>query len=35
MSQTTFKKIAEENVQPKEFCFDKRNMTLVKEILKC
>ena len=34
MSQTTFKKIAEENVQPKEFCFDKRNMILVKEILK-
>ena len=34
MSQTTFKKIAEENVQPKEFCFDKQNMMLAKEILK-
>ena len=34
MSQTTFKKIAEENVQPKEFCFDKQNIILAKEILK-
>ena len=34
MSKTTFKKIAEENVQPKEFCFDKQNMILAKEILK-
>ena len=34
MSQTTFKKIAEENVQPKEFCFDKQNIILAKKILK-
>ena len=34
MSQTTFKKIAEEKVQPKEFCFDKQNILLAKKILK-
>ena len=34
MSQTTFKKIAEENAQPKEFCFDKQNIILAKKILK-
>ena len=31
MSQTTFKKIAEEKIQPKEFCFDKENMILAKK----
>ena len=34
MSQTTFKKIADENVQPNEFCFDKQNLVLAKKILK-
>ena len=34
MSQTTFKKIAEEKIQPKEFCFDKQNMVMAKKILK-
>jgi NADH-quinone oxidoreductase subunit E len=34
MSQTTFKKIADENVQPNEFCFDKQNLILAKKILK-
>ena len=34
MSQTTFKKIAEEQIQPKEFCFDKQNMVIAKKILK-
>ena len=34
MSQATFKKIAEEKIQPKEFCFDKQNMVIAKKILK-
>ena len=34
MSQTSFKKIAEDKIQPKEFSFDKENMILVKKILK-
>ncbi len=34
MSQTSFKKIAEDNMQPKEFSFDKENMQLAKKILK-
>ena len=34
MSQTSFKKIAEEKIQPKDFSFDKDNMLLAKKILK-
>ena len=34
MSQTSFKKIAEDKIQPKEFAFDSENMLLVKKILK-
>ena len=34
MSQATFKKIAEEKIQPKEFFFDKQNMVIAKKILK-
>ena len=34
MSQTSFKKIAEDKIQPKEFSFDRENMILVKKILK-
>ena len=34
MSQTSFKKIAEDKIQPKEFSFDSENMILVKKILK-
>ena len=34
MSQTYFKKIAEDKMQPKEFSFDKENMQLAKKILK-
>ena len=34
MSQTTFKKIAEDKIQPKDFSFDKDNMLLAKKILK-
>ena len=34
MSQTSFKKIAEEKTQPKDFSFDRENMLLAKKILK-
>ena len=34
MSQTSFKKIAEDNIQPKDFSFDRDNMLLAKKILK-
>ena len=34
MSQTSFKKIAEEKTQPKDFSFDRDNMLLAKKILK-
>ena len=34
MSQTSFKKIAEDKIQPKDFAFDKDNMLLAKKILK-
>tara|TARA_B100000212_G_C27193722_1_gene455740 strand:- start:151 stop:744 length:594 start_codon:yes stop_codon:yes gene_type:complete len=34
MSQTSFKKIAEEKIQPKDFSFDRDNMLLAKKILK-
>ena len=34
MSQTSFKKIAEEKIQPKDFSFDGDNMLLAKKILK-
>ena len=34
MSQTSFKKIAEEKIQPKDFSFDRDNMLLSKKILK-
>ena len=34
MSQTSFKKIAEDKIQPKEFSFNRENMILVKKILK-
>ena len=34
MSQTSFKKIAEDDIQPKEFSFDSNNMLLAKKILK-
>ena len=34
MSQTTFKKIAEDKIQPKDFSFDRDNMLLAKKILK-
>ena len=34
MSQTSFKKIAEDKIQPKEFSFDRENMLLAKKILK-
>jgi len=34
MSQASFKKIAEDNIQPKEFSFEKENMLLAKKILK-
>ena len=34
MSQTFFKKIAEDKIQPKDFSFDKDNMLLAKKILK-
>ena len=34
MSQTSFKKIAEDKIQPKDFAFDRDNMLLAKKILK-
>ena len=34
MSQTSFKKIAEDKIQPKDFTFDRDNMLLAKKILK-
>ena len=34
MSQTSFKKIAEDKIQPKDFSFDRDNMLLAKKILK-
>ena len=34
MSQTSFKKIAEDKIQPKDFAFDKDNMLLAEKILK-
>ena len=34
MSQTSFKKIAEEKIQPKDFTFDRDNMLLAKKLLK-
>ena len=34
MSQTSFKKIAEDKIQPKDFSFDRDNMILAKKILK-
>ncbi len=34
MSQASFKKIAQDNIQPKEFSFEKENMLLAKKILK-
>jgi len=34
MSQASFKKIAEDNIQPKEFSFNSKNMLLAKKILK-
>jgi len=34
MSQISFKKIAEDKIQPKEFSFSSKNMILVKKILK-
>ncbi|MAI77190.1 MAG: NADH-quinone oxidoreductase subunit NuoE [Rickettsiales bacterium] len=34
MSQISFKKIAEDKIQPKEFYFNKENMLLAKKILK-
>ena len=34
MSQTSFKKIAEDDIQPKEFSFDSNNILLAKKILK-
>ena len=34
MSQTSFKKIAEDRIQPKDFSFDRENMLLAKKILK-
>ena len=34
MSQISFNKIAEDNIQPKEFSFNKENMLLAKKILK-
>ena len=34
MSQTSFKKIAEDKIQPKNFSFDKDNILLAKKILK-
>ena len=34
MSQVSFKKIAEDKIQPKIFSFSKENMLLAKKILK-
>ena len=34
MIQTSFKKIAEDKIQPKDFSFDRDNMLLAKKILK-
>ena len=34
MSQISFKKIAEEKIQPKDFSFDRDNLLLAKKILK-